>query len=272
VGVGGGEGTGDRGGFEQKRRRAAAALTAETLAAVEAARELARTWAEASDVVRTLSLDVASTVPGVVDMGIEAAHFAQAMASGLVPTADLNRYFLALAQEHGPDFVKALEAAVEQLGLSREEAQAILDSIAAMAQGVEVPVNYVISVSGSPPPGAGGPAIPFEGKLHGGWIGVPGFAPGGWVTSGSPGRDSVPAMLARKEFVVQAPAAGWAPDFLEAYNRNPRAALGRVVADATGPVPHYDLVATIVVNVPGGQYRETVRVPVRLVPRGTGAY
>lgn len=92
-----------------------------------------------------------------------------------------------------------------------------------------------IGAGPSPDPSQGG-----KGMLHGGWIGVPGYAPGGWVTDGVWGRDSVMAMLARDEFVLNAGAANYAPGFTEALNRDPARALAAVAAggdegDSSGP-------------------------------------
>ncbi len=78
--------------------------------------------------------------------------------------------------------------------------------------------------SGTAGGGPGGPSGPF---LHGGW--VKGYAPGGWVTNGEWGRDSVMAKLARGEFVLNARAASFAPGVIESYNRNPSGTLDRLM-------------------------------------------
>jgi hypothetical protein len=75
-----------------------------------------------------------------------------------------------------------------------------------------------------------------EQLVHGGWA-IRGYAPGGWVVNGQWGRDSVAAMLARDEFVLNAGAATYAPGFTESYNRDPAGTLGRVAAAGSGDGP-----------------------------------
>jgi hypothetical protein len=56
------------------------------------------------------------------------------------------------------------------------------------------------------------------------------------VTQGLAHRDSVPAMMARGEYVVNARSAAYSPAFTEAFNRNPAQALGEVKASGVADV------------------------------------
>jgi hypothetical protein len=123
----------------------------------QAAQQAFADSATATQALRDRLLD---TQHGVGDTVVEAKEFAQAIASGQVPADALKEIYLALAQEHGPEFTQALEEAVTQLGLSKDQAAEILGIIEQLAEGAVVPVTYDISWNGSPPPGVGSPASP----------------------------------------------------------------------------------------------------------------
>jgi hypothetical protein len=153
-----------------------------------------------------LKVNIQETHEAVATTADETAAMTAHLTAGTVPMQQLAAQYALLAQEHGPEFLLALEDSLIALGLSNAAASEILKTIELLAQGVEVPVVYTLTTQGTPPPGAGGPPIPAplgdRGRLHGGWVGISGYAPGGWVTDGLEDRDSVLSMLARNEFVV----------------------------------------------------------------------
>jgi hypothetical protein len=233
-------GGGDTGSQKQLRRDAE--VTREEIERAEAAARRLRIEFDASLLsVDELTLELTDTSAGVGIAAEEARRFVASLVSGVAPTSEYTHLFQALAQEHGPGFTAAVEEALLAMGLNLEAAQGITAELQGLTDGFDVPVHYRISVSGSPPPGAGGPPITAPGLergLHGGWVGqLPAYNAGGWITDGVWDRDSVMAMLARGEYVLQASAAGYNPAFTSAYNRDPARALAGVAAGGGGSDP-----------------------------------
>jgi hypothetical protein len=213
--------------------------TEQAMALVEQGKLASEEYTKQTEALGEISMLLLDTTNGVGDMAAEAAIFVDTLQSGEFTTESLSTLFAALASEHGPGFTDAVHAALVELGLTNEEAALLIDQMTLTTDGlvasveqatllgealgaaseieITVPVSY--EVVGDIPPGvetsesghssSSGPipvptpgTDPIEGRFHGGWAPIPGFAPGGWVTDGLGDRDSVMAMLARDEFVL----------------------------------------------------------------------
>jgi hypothetical protein len=160
--------SGDRGGFEE-RRRDSTALVTQTLHAVEAAHALLLAFQAvaaasedvsanlqiSSDTGLALAAQLLDTSHGVGDMADEAMRFGEALVSGTIPARDLTGLFSALAHEHGPGFVRALEQALIALGLSKDATDELLRMIEEIA-GTEIIIPVSFDVGPLNLPGAGG--------------------------------------------------------------------------------------------------------------------
>lgn len=173
-----------------------------------AASEELRQSTEQTDALRQTLLD---TTAGVGDAKQEAELFAQAIVSGQYPAEQLRGILAALAQEHGPEFLKVLEDILLQLGLSAEQVGEILKGFEKLGEGVTVPVRY--ETQGTPPPGADAPPPPPSTSDH---------ASGGWVTSR---YDTVEP----DEFVMRRASAMAYPGLMESLNEDPHAAVAALV-------------------------------------------
>lgn len=204
------------------------------------------------DVAAQEAAQVTANTAGAVtnfsgDLSVLDASFDPATAAVAEMNASLGDLTSGL-QDAGPALVAAVDAAREfagQAAASASQASTDADRARAAAAAGGFPTNdpteRTFDTRGAGPGGGTGPGVEpsppdpdppeIPGRLHGGWAaGVPGYAPGGWVTDGVWGRDSVMAALARGEFVLQASSAMRHPDFVERYNANPDRALAGVAA------------------------------------------
>jgi hypothetical protein len=193
-------------------------------AATAAATSLSNLEGRLTDLATTAALTTASVQDMERSMG------------DLAPTMDLNTLSAQDMERGLIDLADATADMAVDLGSTAAEISGLMDAAMSAAE----PGGIVGSgFGGSTPGGAtGGPDSPgaAPGGTTGEGGGVGSFASGGWVTQGLAHRDSVPAMMARGEYVVNARSAAYSPAFTEAFNRNPAQALGEVKASGVADV------------------------------------
>lgn len=171
---------------------------------------------------------------GSTEAGTQAfAASKQALIDQLKATGDLSPAIQALIDKYYavPPVVKT-KAELDADAATQKAAalKALLDSIHDQTVTMTVVTNQV----GAP---ASMPANTSKGGYHyatGGEVGPASYLAAGGNPFIARGTDTVPAMLTPREFVVKEKSASYDPQFIKAYNDDPRAALAAVASKGKG--------------------------------------